>query len=108
MVYYLDPIEAMVVESVLADAGILALRRNELFLRMRPELGLAFGGHCVEVCEFELEDAAAVLAEARANPLNDGEVLVVEGDLLDRVLSWFVGMLAGGAPATIRSRRWRS
>ena len=107
LAYYLDPIEATIVQSVLWDAGILAIRRNELLLRIRPELGFALGGHCIEVSEFDLADAVALLAEAQQNPLRDGETLVVKGDLLDRALSYFVGMLAAGAPVTIRSRSWK-
>ena len=106
LAYYLDPAEATVVHSVLNAPGIFALRRNELFLRMRPEMGFALGGYCVEVSEYDLEDAAAVLAEARANPLNEGEILVTERGLLDRALSLFVGILAAGAPTTIRTPKW--
>lgn len=57
--------------------------------------------------ELDLDDAIAVLQEARANPLLEGEQIVIEGDYLDRALSFVVGWLAGGVAMPIRRRIWR-
>jgi hypothetical protein len=108
LAYYLDRGEALVAQSVLRDAGILAIIRHEDLLRALPYYTLAFGGHCMLVSELELEDAIAVLLEAKANPLEEGETLVMRGDFLDRVMSFAVGYLAGGAPVAIRRRTWQA
>jgi hypothetical protein len=107
LAYYLDRHEAAVAQSVLVGAGMLAIIRNEDMLRALPSYTLSFGGYCLLVSELDLEDAIAVLKEARANPLYEGEQIVIEGDFLDRVLSLAVGWLAGGAPTPIRRRTWR-
>jgi hypothetical protein len=107
LAYYLERTEAVIAQSVLADAGMLAIIRNEDMLRALPYYTLAFGGYCLLVSEIDLEDAAAVLRDAVANPLNEGETLVVSGDLLDRVLSPLLGWLAGGAPVALRAMEWR-
>jgi hypothetical protein len=106
LAYYLDRTEAMVVQSALLDGGILAVVGNEDMLRAMPHLTLAFGGYRVLVSDLEIEEATALLTEARSQPGLEGEKLVVEGDLLDRVLSPIVGYLSGGAPAPLRRRRW--
>lgn len=104
--HYYDRSEAYVARSVLEDAGMLALIPNDQVLRMVPYYTMAFGGYRLLVCEEELEDAVALLRDAVAHPLNDGEKLVVRGDLLDRALTFFCGYLAGGAPFTLRRREW--
>ena len=107
LAYYLDRHEAVVAQSVLVGAGMLAIIRNEDMLRVLPYYTLALGGHCLLVSELDLDDAIAVLQEARANPLREGEQIVIEGDYLDRVLSFAVGWLAGGVAMPIRRRGWR-
>jgi hypothetical protein len=107
LAYYLDRSEAEVVRSVLSGAGILAIVGNEDMLRAFPNYTLAIGGYRILVSDLDLEDAIAVLAQARAEPVVEGGTLLVSADLLDRALGLFIGWLAGGAPCAIKERSWR-
>ncbi|MBY0563565.1 MAG: hypothetical protein K2P58_05185 [Hyphomonadaceae bacterium] len=106
LAYYLDRPEAVVVQSVLLDAGVLAIIANEDLLRMLPRYTLALGGYRILVSEDDLDLAIALIGEALANPIREGGELVVKGDFLDRVLSLVFGALADGAPCPTRERRW--
>ena len=106
--HYYDRSEAYVARSVIADAGMLAVIPNDDVLRMLPYFTMAFGGYRLLVPGDELDDAVALLQDAIAHPLQEGEVLVVEGDFLDRTLSFFLGYVAGGAPLALRNRKWLS
>lgn len=107
LAYYLDRTEAVVVRSVLSDAGVLAVIGNEDMLRLQPWYTLTFGGYRILVSELQLEEAIAVLEEARVNPLTEGETLSVQGGFVDRVASLILGWLGGGAPTPIRGYSWK-
>jgi hypothetical protein len=104
--HYFDPVEAMIARSVIEAAGMLAILDNYYWISVQPHHVGPLGGYRLVVSESDLEDAVSVLTEACSNPSTEGGRLEVSGDLLDRVLSYAVGMFAGGAPMPIRQRRW--
>ena len=103
--HYYDRVEALLAFSVLDAAGIPVFLESSALLTVDPGYLGAVGGFRVVVCEQDLEAAVAVLGEARAHPLTEGEPLHVEFDALNGVFSFIVGLLAA-APAPIRGRRW--
>jgi hypothetical protein len=107
LAYYLERTEALVVQSVLTDAGILAIIGNEDWLRVMPYHTLALGGYRVLVSDLDVNEAIELLRNAEVPVAQqEGERLDVSGDGLDLVLSLFLGFLAGGAPTRVRKRTW--
>jgi len=107
LAYYFDRSEALVVRGALEAAGILAIIGNEDFLRVWPHYIGPLSGYRVLVLEFEVEDAVAVIEEALAHPIEEGEILVVRGGFFDRVQSFLMGWFSGGVPTPIRQWTWR-
>jgi hypothetical protein len=105
--HYFDREEALVAHSAVNAAGMLSFLPNFDALTALPYYTLAFGGYRLLVVEEDLEAAVSVLREARLNPLVEGEGLIVETDLLDRVLGLLIWLFAAGAPAPVKHRRWR-
>ena len=105
--HYYDRVEALIAFSAIDASGIPAFLESSALLTVDPGYLGAVGGFRVVVCEQDLEAAVAVLNEARAHPLNEGEPLHVEFDILNSVFSFVVGMLAA-APAPIRGRHWQA
>ena len=108
LAHYFDCRDALIAKSVVDAAGLFVVLHGYEVLAIQPYYVGPFGGYRLMVSEFDLYDAAAVLKEATANPIVDGEVLLTEADLLNRVLSVFVGWMNGGAPMVIRGRSWAS
>ena len=105
--HYYDRVEALVVFSALDAAGLPVFVESLALLSVDYAYVGAVGGFRIVVCEEDIDAAVSVLREARASPLKDGEVLEVEFDALNGVLSFVVGWLAF-APMPIRGRRWRT
>lgn len=106
LAHYYDRDEALVAQSVIESAGMLSFLPAIDVLTVLPYYTMAFGGYRLLVVDDDLEAAASVLGEARLNPLLEGERLVVETDMLDRVFSLIVWLFSAGAPAPIKRRRW--
>jgi hypothetical protein len=85
---------------------MLAFLHNEDWLRFYPQYVGPFGGYRLMVSELDLEDAVALLAEAKLNPLQAGERLELHGHLWDRIMSVALGLAIGGVPVAIRESRW--
>lgn len=107
LAYYFDRAEAVIVQSVLLDAGVLAVIGNEDMLRVQPYYTTAFGGYRIQVSDLDLSEPIAVLHEAVGNPLREGEALVTRGSLVDRASSLLWGWLAGGVSVPLREYVWR-
>ncbi len=107
MAHYYDRVEALVVFSVIDAAGIPVFLESLALLTIDYGYLGAVGGFRIVVCEEDIDAAVEIVREARASPVKEGEVLDVEFDALNGVLSLIVGALAS-APAPIRGRRWRS
>jgi hypothetical protein len=105
--HYYDRVEALIAFSAIDAAGVPVFLESSALLAVDIGYIGAVGGYRVVVCEPDLAAAVAVLDEARAAPILEGEVLDVEHDALNGVLSLIVGLLAA-APAPIRGRRWRA
>jgi hypothetical protein len=103
--HYYDRIDALIAFSVVDAAGIPVFLESQALLTVDPAYACAIGGFRLVVCEQDVEAAVAALLEARDSPLREGEALKTEFDLLNGVLSFAVGLLAG-APAAIRGRKW--
>ena len=106
--YYFDRTEAFVARSVIEAEGMLAFLHNEDWLRLYPQYVGPFGGYRLMVSDVDLEDAVAILIEAKLNPLRDGERLEVHGGAWDCGLSFVMGCVIGGVPVSIRETRWVS
>ena len=105
--HFYDRSEALVVASVLDAAGVPTFVEYYLQLTIDPGYLGALRGFRIVVCEEDLAAALAILAEARATHLEEGEALEIEFDALNGVLSFMLGALCS-APAPIRGRQWRS
>jgi hypothetical protein len=103
---FFDRSEALVARSALDAAGIFTALHNLDILVTAPYYTLGLGGYRLLVCEDDIEAASSIVAEALGNPALAHERLKVDGDGLDYVLSFVVGLVAGGAPAAVRRRRW--
>jgi hypothetical protein len=106
--HYYDRSEAYVARSLLEGTGMLVLLHNEEWIRTLPHLVGALGGYRLMVSEIDLEDAVAMLTEAKLNPLLEGERLEVRGGIWDRIVSFLLGYAIGGVPVSIRETRWVS
>jgi hypothetical protein len=106
LVSYYDYNEAVIARAALDHAGIFAFVANEDLLRIAPYYNLAVGGFRLLVCEPDLEDAVSVLRDAVANPLEEGERLIVRADFIDRVMSFLWGWFSGGTPTPMREYVW--
>lgn len=104
--HYYEPVEALIARSVIEAAGMLVIVQNHQWLSVMPYHVGALGGYRLVVSEFDVEDAVAVLREAKANPLMDGEVYESKADFRDRLFSFIFGWFAGGSPMPMRSGRW--
>jgi hypothetical protein len=103
-----DRSEALVISAALDAAGIA----NWIYWYNTncnsPAQILVYDGFQVVVAEQSLEEAAAVLDEARANPCADTEVLAVRGNVFDRIAGFVFGfLLLGGAPMPLRETSWQ-
>ena len=94
--HYYEPVEALIARSVIEAAGMLVIMQNHQWLSVMPYHVGALGGYRLVVSELDLDDAAAVLCEAKANPLTDGEVYESRANFSDHVFSFVLGFLAGG------------
>ncbi len=104
--HYYERSEAYVARSVVEAAGILAFLHNEDWIRLYPQYLGPFGGYRLMVSDFDLEDAVAVLVEAKLNPLLEGERLELHGSVSDRIMSFVLGWVIGGVPVSVRVSRW--
>jgi hypothetical protein len=104
--HYYDRSEAYVARSVVEAAGLLTFLHDEGWIRSFPNYVGALGGYRLMVSEIDLEDAIALLTEAKANPLLGGEQLELTGGLWDRVMSFVAGYALCGVPTPIRESRW--
>ncbi len=104
--HYYDRSEAYVARSLLEGTGMLVLLYNEEWIRTLPHLVGALGGYRLMVSDLDLDDAVAMLTEAKLNPLQEGEWLEVRGGAWDRFMSFVVGYAIGGVPISIRETRW--
>jgi hypothetical protein len=99
--------EALVISAALDAAGVPNWIYWYNSLWNLPARLLIYDGFQIVVAEESIEDARAVLREALANPCQEGEILSVSGNFVDRALSFLVGfLLAGGSPFVLRSRKW--
>jgi hypothetical protein len=73
--HYLDRSEAVVVKSMLDAAGLAVFLHGHELIAMRPFGEIGFGGFRLVVREEDLAATLAVLEEARAKPLFEGERL---------------------------------
>ncbi len=104
--HYYDRVEALIAFSAVDASGTPVFLESLNTLTLDNGYLGALGGFRLVVCEEDVAAAVAILGEARANPLREGEVLDVEFDLLHCALSLAVGLI-GSAPSPIRTRRWR-
>lgn len=110
LAHYYDRSEALVVQSVLNAAGVLSFVENYNLVAMKPFSELALGGFRLMVCEADVDDAVAVIREARSNPLLEGECLSTRywpwAFFAVHLLQWwFVGFFCVWIP--IRWHHWR-
>jgi len=103
---YYDPVDAMVARGAVEAAGMLAILQNYEWLSVQPQYVGPLGGYRLVVSEFDLADAVSLLSEVAPVDSREGERLEVTGDVLDRVLSLLFSIFAGGAPLSVRQRRW--
>jgi hypothetical protein len=104
--HYFERSEAFVARSVIEAEGMLAYLHNEDWLRLYPQYVGPFGGYRLMVSEFDLDEAVALLTEAKLNPLLEGERLDLRGGVWDRIMSFALGWAIGGVPVSIREARW--
>ncbi len=104
--HYFERSEAFVARSAIEAEGMLAYLHNEDWLRLYPQYVGPFGGYRLMVSEHDLEDAVAILREASASPLLEGERLELHGTTWDRIMSFALGWVIGGVPVAIREAKW--
>jgi hypothetical protein len=88
-----DRSEALVMSSCLDAAGLPHWVFGAELININPFHEIAYHGYRIVACEDDLEVALAVLTEARAKPLLDGERLskqhiIVPHMLLTFLLGW--------------------
>lgn len=105
--HYLEPIEASIASSAVDAAGIPCFVHGFQLVSIQPDYTFAFGGYRLFVCDEDFAAALDVLAEAKANPLKEGEHYESRASLADRLPSPLVGWLAGGVALPLRSGVWR-
>lgn len=97
-----DRSEALVISAALDAAGIPNWIWWYNTIWNVPRWTFALYGFRIVV-----EEAVAVLNEAQANPCAAPEEIVIRGGFFDRVFSFALGYLSGGAPMPLRKLEWR-
>lgn len=104
--HYLEPAEALIAFGAVDAAGVPCFLHGLELASIQPDYMLAYGGYRLVVCEEDVTAATLVLAEAKANPLLEGERYASRADIIDRLMSLIVGWAAGGAQMPMRQGAW--
>ncbi len=102
--HYYERNEAHIALSVLDAAGVVAFLENQAQNSVSIFEEIARGGYRLMVPEEELDKALSVLAEARANPLREGEQLTQRTFIFLSLLLMIVAFVF----MPLRTSRWRN
>jgi hypothetical protein len=93
--HYFDRSEALIVRGALQAAGVAAFVDGFYLLTAYPFYEVTCHGYRIVVPEEDLADAVAILRQARANPLREGEALIAQRDVAFPVLAVVLFLILG-------------